>query len=213
LSVSDSGIGIDPAVRERIFDPFFSTKPAGEGTGLGLAVVHGIVRAHEGAIDVESQPGKGTTFHIYLPAAQGTAEPGAADEAPVRAHGRGRHVLFLDDNEELVSAMVRTLPRHGYRVSGHTVAEAALDAVRAAPQEYDLIVTDYKMPGLSGLDVARELSRIRPDLPVVIISGYVDDELRRRARELGVRQVLHKLHTLDELFEVIDRLTGNAVAH
>jgi CheY-like chemotaxis protein len=122
-------------------------------------------------------------------------------------------VLFLDDNKELVSAMERTLPRHGYRVSGHTVAEAALDAVRAAPREYDLIVTDYKMPRLSGLDVARELSRIRPDLPVVIISGYVDDELRRTARELGVRQVLHKLHTLDELFEAIDRLTGNAVAH
>jgi PAS domain S-box-containing protein len=212
LSVSDSGTGIDPVVREHIFDPFFSTKPAGEGTGLGLAVVHGIVQAHEGAIDVESAAGKGTTFCVYFPAAQDAATPGATDEASVRADGRGRHVLFLDDNQELVSAMVRTLPRHGYRVSGHTAAEAALDAVRTAPQAYDLVVTDYKMPGLSGLDVARELARIRADLPVVIISGYIDRKLQETARELGVRQLLNKLHTSEELLDAIDRLTGTRVA-
>jgi CheY-like chemotaxis protein len=211
LSVTDSGIGIDPAIRERIFDPFFSTKPVGQGTGLGLAVVNGIVQAHEGATEVESQPGKGATFHVYLPAVQETPECGAAEEAPVHAQGRGRRVLFLDDNEELVSALVKTLSRQGYRVSGHTVPEAALDAVRAEPQAYDVFVSDHKMPGMSGLDVARELSRIRPDLPVIIISGYVDNELQRMARELGVRRLLHKLHTLDELVEVIDQLTAGSV--
>ena len=211
LSVTDSGIGIDPAIRERIFDPFFSTKPVGQGTGLGLAVVNGIVQAHEGAIEVESQPGKGATFHVYLPAVQGTPGHGAAEEAPVYAQGRGRRVLFLDDNEELVSALVKTLSRQGYRVSGHTVPEAALDAVRAEPQAYDVFVSDHKMPGMSGLEVARELSRIRPDLPVIIISGYVDNELQFMARELGVRRLLHKLHTLDELVEVIDQLTAGSV--
>ncbi len=210
LSVSDSGTGIDPAIREHIFDPFFSTKPTGEGTGLGLAVVHGIVRAHEGAIEVESKPGEGTTFHVLLPAAQGKDEPEGARDAQVRTLRRARSVLYLDDNENLVSAVTRTLPRHGHRVAGHTAAEAALDAVRAAPQAYDLFVSDYTMAGWSGLEVARELFRIRADLPVVIISGYVDDQLRRMARELGVRQVLSKPYTLDELLDAIDRSTGEA---
>jgi len=196
LSVSDSGTGIDPRIRERIFEPFFSTKSVGEGTGLGLAVVHGIVQAHEGAIEVQSEPGTGTTFHIVLPAAQPPAE-------------RHCHVLFLDDSEALVSAMVRMLSRRGYRVSGHTLAEQALEAVRAAPQAYDLVVSDCFMPGLSGLDVAREVARIRPDLPVVILSGRIDVELQRKARELGVREVLNKLDPQEELLRVTARLTGN----
>jgi signal transduction histidine kinase/ActR/RegA family two-component response regulator len=212
LSVSDSGIGIDPMIREHIFDPFFSTKPTGEGTGLGLAVVHGIVRAHEGAIEVESRPGEGTTFHVLLPSAQGKDEPEGARDTQARTLRRARSVLYLDDNENLVSAVTRTLPRHGHRVVGHTAAEAALDAVRAAPQAYDLFVSDYTMAGWSGLEVARELFRIRADLPVVIISGYVDDQLRRMAQELGVRQVLSKPYTLDELLDAIDRSTGEAAA-
>ena len=119
-------------------------------------------------------------------------------------------MLFLDDNEALVSAMVRMLSRQGYRVSGHTVAEEALGAVRAAPQAYDLFVSDCIMPRLSGLDVARELSRIRPDLPVAIFAGHIDAELRRKAQELGVRQLLNKLNTSDEFLDAVARLTGNA---
>jgi PAS domain S-box-containing protein len=209
LSVSDSGAGIDPEIRERIFDPFFSTKSVGEGTGLGLTVVHSIVQAHEGAIDVDSQVGKGTTFHIYLPEAQpSVAQEVVAAAPPARTHGGGRHVLFLDDNGALVSAMVRMLSRHGYRVSGHTVAEEALDAVRAAPHEYDLFVSDAIMPRWSGLDVARELSKIRPDLPIAIFAGHIDAELVRKARALGIRQLLNKLNASEELLDAIDRLTG-----
>ena len=208
LSVSDSGAGINPEIRERIFDPFFSTKSVGEGTGLGLTVAHGIVQAHEGAIDVQSQLGEGTTFHIYLPAAQPAATQEAAAAAPARARGGGRHVLFLDDNEPLVSAMVRMLSRHGYRVSGHTVPEKALDAVRAAPREYDLFVSDAIMPRWSGLDVARELAKIRPDLPVAIFAGHIDAEMARKAQALGVRQLLNKLNASEELLDAIDRLTG-----
>lgn len=212
LSVSDAGPGIDPAVLERIFDPFFSTKPPGQGTGLGLSVVHGIVRAHEGAIEVESEPGKGATFYAYFPEARRGAERGSADEGSDPASGGGRRVFFLDDNQELVSAVVRTLSRRGYRVTGQTVPELALAAVRADPQAFDVFVSDYKMPGLSGLDVAREVSHVRPDLPVIIISGYVDDELQRKARELGVRRVLSKVNPLDELIEAIDKLIGASAA-
>jgi PAS domain S-box-containing protein len=208
LSVSDSGTGINPEIRERIFDPFFSTKSVGEGTGLGLTVVHSIVQAHEGVIDVESQVGKGTTFHIYLPAAQAAAAQETAAEAPAPTTGAGRHVLFLDDNEALVSAMVRMLSRHGYRVSGHTVPEEALDAVRAAPREYDLFVSDAIMPRWSGLDVARELSKIQPDLPVAIFAGHIDAELVRKAQEAGVKELLNKLNASEELLDAIDRLAG-----
>jgi PAS domain S-box-containing protein len=212
LSVSDCGAGIDPAIQGRIFEPFFSTKSAGEGTGLGLAIVHGIVRAHEGAIDLKSEPGKGATFHVYFPAVQATMQGSAAAAPAPRAPGRGRHVLFLDDNETLVSAMVRSLSRRGYRVSGYSSPEEALQAVREKPRSYDVVVTDYMMPGRSGLDVAREVAAVRPDLPVIIFSGHIDEDLRRRARELGVRQLLGKLDAPDELTEAIDRLTAGAAA-
>jgi PAS domain S-box-containing protein len=210
LSISDSGSGIDPAIQGRIFEPFFSTKSAGTGTGLGLAIVHGIVRAHDGLIDLKSEPGKGTTFHVYFPAEQ-APQPAAAAHAATGAPARTRHVLFLDDSEALVSVMVRSLSRRGYRVSGYSSPEKAVQALRDASNAYDVVVTDYIMPGLSGLDVAREVTALRPGLPVVLFSGHIDDELRRLARESGVRQLMGKLDAADELTEAIERLTtGNS---
>jgi len=210
LSISDSGSGIDPAIQGRIFEPFFSTKSAGEGTGLGLAIVHGIVRAHEGAIDLESEPGRGTTFHVYFPAVHTTVQRDTPAEASARAPSHARHVLFLDDSEALVSAMVRSLSRRGYRVSGYSTPEGALDALRGQPRSYDVVVSDYIMPGMTGLDIAREVAAIRPDLPMVLFSGHIDEELRHKARELGVGQLLGKLDAADELTEAIDRLTAAA---
>jgi|RhiMetdeSRZDD1v2_1073273.scaffolds.fasta_scaffold01681_9 PAS domain S-box-containing protein len=208
LSVADSGSGIDPAIHARIFEPFFSTKSAGEGTGLGLAIVHGIVRAHEGAIDLKSEPGKGTTFHVYFPAVQTAARRDPPVEASESAPGHGRHVLFLDDSEALVSAMVRSLSRRGYRVSGYSRPEEALQALREQPRSYDVVVSDYIMPGMTGLDIAREVTAIRPELPVLLFSGHIDEELRRKARDLGVRELLGKLDAADELTEAIARLTA-----
>jgi PAS domain S-box-containing protein len=212
LAVSDSGSGIDPAIQGRIFEPFFSTKPAGEGTGLGLAIVHGIVRAHEGAIDVKSEPGRGTTFHVYFPGVQSGERTNGASGLASQAPGRGRHVLFVDDNEALVSAMVRTLSRRGYRVSGYSAPQEALQAVRDKPRSYDVVVSDYMMPGMSGLEVAREVAAVRPELPVILFSGHIDEELRRRAGEVGVRELLGKLDAPDELTAAIDRLTAGATA-
>ena len=209
ISVSDTGDGMDPATRERIFEPFFTTKPVGEGTGLGLAVAHGIVRAHQGAIAVASEPGKGSRFDVYLPTAEGMiAAPAPAPAAPVprATAGQGRHVLYIDDDESLVLLVTRLLQRRGYRVSGHVDPAAALAELKTDPAHFDLVVTDYNMPRISGLDVAREVREVRPDLPVVIASGFITDELQVQASVAGVRSVIFKANTAEEFCNVVQHL-------
>ena len=209
LSVRDTGCGMDAATLERIYEPFYTTKQVGEGTGLGLSVVHGIMQAHEGAISVDSRPGKGSTFHLYFPALE-LAAVGAEPErqAPAVPAGRGEHVLYVDDDAALVSMVTRMLKRQGYRVSGHTWAREALEVLRADPQQFDLVVTDYNMPGLSGLELVREVRAIRADLPVALTSGYITDELRQQAAEAGVRHLIYKPNTVSELCEVVRALTS-----
>jgi PAS domain S-box-containing protein len=200
LWVSDTGTGMDAATRDRIFEPFFTTKPVGQGTGLGLSVAHGIVVAHHGAIDVESEPGRGSTLHLYFPAAR--PMPAAAKMPPAPregAHGHGERVLYVDDDETMV-VMVESLLKHlGYHVSVFQSAHAAIAAVRQHPEAFDCVVTDFNMPECSGLDLARELARVRPGLPVVVSSGYITDELRFQARGAGVRGLLEKQNTFEEL--------------
>jgi PAS domain S-box-containing protein len=207
LTVCDTGPGIDRATRSRIFEPFFTTKPVGEGTGLGLAVVHGIVQDHGASIAVHSVPAEGTTFRIYFAAVEAPA-PAVAELAPDRApaHGQGRHILYIDDDEAIVFLMTRLLERQGYRVSGYTDARAALAAVRAEPDAFDLAVTDYNMPGMSGLEVARALREIRADLPVALASGYITEELRAEAPAAGVIELVYKPNTVEELCEMVARL-------
>lgn len=207
LSVTDTGTGMDAATLDRIFEPFFTTKAPSQGTGLGLSVVHGMVKAHGGTINVTSRPGKGSTFTMHFPAAEAPAQSAApvdTDTAPLAAT-TGKHVLYLDDEESLVLLAKRMLERLGYRVSGCACAAEALAAVRADPGQFDLVVTDFSMPGMSGLDVAAELARLRPDLPVVLTSGYVTDELRAQARDAGVREVVYKPNTVEELCAAVSR--------
>jgi len=204
LVVTDDGRGMDDATIERIFDPFFTTKEPGVGTGLGLSVVHGIVKDHNGTISVTSAPGAGASFAILFPEYAGEAEatePRARD--PYR--GRGEHVLFLDDEEALVRLARRLLERLGYRVTGFSDAEAALASVRDDPTRFDLAITDFNMPGLSGVQVAELLRMIRPDLPVILTSGNITDDLRESAAHAGVSHVLHKPSTMEELAEVVHR--------
>ncbi len=209
LSVRDTGCGMDAGTLERIFDPFYTTKRVGEGTGLGLSVVHGIMQAHEGAISVDSRPGKGSTFHLYFPALELAAEGAEAErQASAVPAGRGERVLYVDDDAALVSMVTRMLKRQGYRVSGHTWAREALEALRADPQQFDLVVTDYNMPGLSGLDMVREVRAIRADLPVALTSGYITDELRQQAAGFGVHHLIYKPNTVSELCEVVRALTS-----
>ena len=210
LAVKDDGPGMDAATLERIFEPFFTTKPPGEGTGLGLAVVHGIVQTHEGAMTVESQPGKGTTFTLYLPVA--APQAGAlAPEASVAGiasaiQGNGRHIVYLDDDESLVYLVSRLMERRGFRVSGYTEQREALDAIRAEPAGVDLLVTDYNMPGMSGLDVARAVHGIRADLPVAVASGFIDETLRAQAGGAGVRELIFKANAVEELCDAFARV-------
>jgi PAS domain S-box-containing protein len=211
LSVSDTGVGMDAGVRERIFEPFFTTKDVGGGTGLGLSVVHGIVRECGGAITVVSRPGAGTTFHLYLPATDEPVAPprpadiGLGPAAPVDAH-----ILFVDDEEFLASLGERLLDRLGYRVTACVDPAAALVTVRADPAAFDLVLADFQMPGLSGVDLAREIGRLRPDLPVVLMSGYVTDELHAEADRLGVRCVLSKPLPSSELATVVAGLVSDS---
>jgi signal transduction histidine kinase len=211
LWVSDTGMGMDAATRERIFEPFFTTKPTGQGTGLGLSVVHGIVVAHLGSIAVNSIPGQGSTFHVYLPAVTPPLPATNVErKADVPSLGHGEHVIYLDDDETVMLVVVRLLERAGYRCSGFTDAAAALAAIGAAPDEADLFVTDYNMPGRSGLDVAREIAALRPGLPVVISSGLITDELREQAVAAGVRAVLEKEDTFRDLTTLVGRLLAAA---
>ncbi len=208
LSVRDSGKGMDAATRERIFEPFFTTKEPGRGTGLGLSVVHGIVRGHDGRIRVESEPGRGSCFTICLPATRAVLPAELpADTEQLTQGERGEHILFLDDEEALASLARRVLERLGYKVSAFTQPKQALAAFRADPRAFDLVVTDLNMPGVSGLDIAREMLALRPDLPLVLASGYLNDSLAARAKALGIPHLLFKPGTVEEFVQVIDKLT------
>lgn len=208
LWVRDNGCGMDAETRARIFEPFFTTK-SGHGTGLGLAVVHGIVLAHRGSISVDSTPGRGSTFHLLFPLAPEPADtvpawlPSSRAELP---RADGRHVLYVDDDEVMTLMVERLLQRNGYRVSAFHDASAALELVKANPEWFDIAVCDFNMPTLSGLDFARVLGSIRPQLPVIISSGYLPEEAQAEAVQIGVRGLLQKQNTFDELDRLIQRV-------
>jgi PAS domain S-box-containing protein len=211
LSVTDNGPGMNAETQRRLFEPFFTTKPPGAGTGLGLAVVHGIVKAHRGAIAVHSQPGEGTRFDVYLPLA---VEAEALQPAPevVPAPGPnvseadGRHVVYIDDYEAMVFLVGRLLRKQGFRVTTFESGEAALAWLRTHDDPIDLVVTDQNMPGLSGVEVVREIGRLRPGQRVAIVSGHVNDQLLAEAAAAGVSDVLGKQDSMDALGEAIRQL-------
>ena len=207
LSIRDTGCGMDPDTVARIFNPFFTTKPVGQGTGLGLSVVHGIVQGHEGAIVVDSHPGRGTAFHLYFPAAEAPAQASLpVGTAPVQIQKRCCHLLYLDDEEILVELVRATFEPLGYRVTGYTKAAEALAAVCADPASFDVVVTDYNMPGMSGLEVARALTHIRADLPVVLVSGYLSQTVHQSALTADIKEIVYKPAMLQQLGDIIGRL-------
>ena len=207
LAVHDTGPGMDPLTLERVFEPFFTTKPVGQGTGLGLAVVHGIMRTHEGSVEVRSQSGVGSSFTLCFPLAAGGAAPAvAARPVTLAVAGRGQRVMYVDDDQALVFLVDRALSRKGYVVSGFTDPLAALEALRERPLAFDLLVSDYNMPGFSGLELLREARQIRPSLPVALASGFVTSDIEQSALAEGARALIHKPNDVEELCETVQRL-------
>ena len=186
LRIHDTGPGMTPDVVERIFEPFFTTKDVGEGTGMGLAIVHGIVTSHGGAITVDSTPGEGTTFAVYLPRSTDAAVTDALDHpAEDLPQGHGR-LLFVDDEEMLVRMGQSMFTRLGYEVVACTSSVEALDAFRAEPAQFDLVITDQTMPRMTGEELAWELRHLRPDIPIVLCTGYSHLMNAEKARDLGI---------------------------
>lgn len=204
LTVSDTGSGMDAAIRDRVFEPFFTTKGPGEGTGLGLSVVHGIVRDHHGAIRLATEPGHGTTFEVFLPAGTATSvlRPAANDAVP---RGHGERILIVDDEEIIARVGKLTLCQLGYAAESETDVLKALVRFEQDPQAFNLILSDQTMPGMTGLEFAARIRAVRPDLPVVLATGHSTAITAETIQKSGVREVLMKPYATEMLAEVLRR--------
>lgn len=208
IEVLDSGSGIPPGILEQIFDPFFTTKEVGVGSGLGLSLVHGIVTSLGGVIGVATQVGEGSVFTVYLP--RGRDATGAYMQ--IRAvrtdarRGNGEHVLVVDDEESLETLVVETLSDLGYAPLGFTSAVAAFEVFAANPARFDAIVTDESMPGMSGSEMIRKIREMRPEIPTLVVSGYLSPAIVRRVREAGADEVLRKPASAESLATALERI-------
>jgi PAS domain S-box-containing protein len=210
LTVKDTGHGMDAKTMERIFDPFFTTKGHSEGTGLGLSVVHGIVRNHGGAITVSSMPGAGAAFEVYLPRVE-QISGGDSSEAQATAPRGNEKILFVDDEEDLVFAGKKMLERLGYQVVVGRDGEQALDLFREQPASFDLVITDQTMPKMTGTELTREIMQIRPDIPVILCTGLGPTAEKALQRDeagdvSGIREVALKPLDREELAGMIRRV-------
>lgn len=206
LIVRDTGHGMDRDTLEKIFDPFFTTKKMEEGTGMGLAVVHGIIKAHKGAITVQSEVGRGTEFQIYLPQVEAAELPGGV-ETPKIENGKER-LLFVDDEEWLVDMWKEILESLGYRMTVTTKPLEALEIFKARPREFDLVIADQTMPQMTGLELAQELIALRPELPVILVTGYSQLVTPEKALEAGIRDYIMKPLSISELTNAIRKVLG-----
>jgi PAS domain S-box-containing protein len=207
LSISDTGCGIDSAIIQRIFDPFFTTKSKDEGTGLGLSVAYGIIKSHNGVINVYSELGKGSSFSVYLPRITHDAVTiGSISETVI---GGTEQILFVDDEPAMVDIGRLTLSSLGYKVTGVTSSSEALDLFRAEPGRFDLVITDMTLPKMTGIDLTRQILQIRPGMPVILCSGLRDPDTEEQVKSLGIRAYCTKPLTKIDLSRVIrDTLDG-----
>jgi PAS domain S-box-containing protein len=209
LKVSDTGCGMTPDTLNQVFDPFFTTKQPGEGTGLGLSVVHGIVNSHDGYITVESGPGKGTTFHVYLPRIKGKAH--FVDKETLPVTGGKERILIIDDEDMLVELNEQRLRRLGYEVVATTSSMEALAIFRKEPDAFDLVITDYTMPNLTGTDLAIELLKVRATIPIILCTGQSDTISPGKAKEIGIRGFLMKPLAKQELAQAVRSMLDTKV--
>ena len=208
LTVADTGYGIPPHIMPSIFDPYFTTKPPGEGTGMGLSMVHGIVKSHGGDITVDSDEGKGTVFRIYLPIMETDTEADSPTDENIPTGTE--KILFVDDDPLIVTLGSRMLEHLGYRIITRTNSLDALALFRQKPDDFDAVVTDMTMPHLTGDRLAIELLKTRPDIPIILCTGYSNKITREKAREIGIKAFINKPLTQPELAgtvrEVLDKI-------
>jgi CheY-like chemotaxis protein len=191
LSCSDTGHGIDPDIIDKIFDPFFTTKEKGKGTGIGLSTTYSIVKDHGGVITVDSQSNKGTTFHVYLPQIKEEAAQVVPLEETIVPEGNER-ILFVDDEELLVNMSKNLLEKLGYHVTVKQKSFEALEVFRNQPETFDLVITDQTMPAMTGLELAKRMIEIRPDIPIIICTGYSSYVNEYVAKAHGIKEFVSK---------------------
>lgn len=192
LSLSDTGDGIPRRIRDRIFEPFFTTKDKGIGTGMGLSVVHGIVKSYGGDITFTSEEGIGTTFNLYFPRLLAVENPGEKRANSVLPRGKGERILFVDDEQQVINIARKILDFLGYKVVCLTSSEEALKLFRAQPDNFDLVLTDQVMPKMTGTDLARKMLRIRPDIPIILCTGYSASLTEKQAKKIGMKGLILK---------------------
>jgi signal transduction histidine kinase len=208
LTVSDTGQGMPPELLERIFEPYYTTKEKGEGTGLGLSVVHGIVKSYGGTITAYSEPGKGSTFHVYFPVIeQKRVFPETDDSSPIPT-GNER-ILFIDDEPPLVDLGNQMLERLGYKVSTRTSSLEALELFKVKPDQFDLVLTDMTMPHMTGEKLAGEIMKIRSDIPVIICTGYSEYISEEKAKEIGIKAFIMKPLVMRDLANTVRKILDN----
>ncbi len=212
LVVSDTGIGMQQEIIERIFEPFFTTKGAGEGTGMGLAVVHGIVESYNGLIKVYSEPGKGTAFHVFLPVVTKEGETRRDALAVMPLPGGSERILLVDDEESIMQMMQERLQRLGYDVVARKCSLEALGTFREHPGAFDLVITDQTMPHLTGIDLAKEIQRVRPGMPIILCTGFSEVITAEKVGVLGIQKLLMKPVIFRELVESIRKALGSGAA-
>jgi len=205
LCVQDTGCGIPTDVVKRIFDPFYTTKRPGEGTGLGLSVVHGIVKSMHGAVSVHTQIGQGSLFRVYLPR-QKEKQQNPVSEKIHRIMGGQGCIMFIDDEASLVDFARQILTKLGYEVVAHTSSTQALEQFTQQPEAFDLVVTDLAMPDLPGLQLAESIMRLRPTLPIILCSGFMDPEKVKKARDMGIKEFIMKPFGVREFAQTIRRV-------
>jgi CheY-like chemotaxis protein len=211
IEVSDTGVGMDESIQKRVFEPFFTTKKMGQGTGLGLSVVYGIVKNHNGFINVESKPGAGTSFRLYFPVAQSLEKPAtdkiaeASFETTERPNGHGT-ILLVEDEKNMLDLLEKNLVRHGYQVLAAADGEKALEIYRHYKQNIDIVLLDTGLPKIGGQDVLLQMKNENPDLKVIIASGYLDPKLKSELEGAGVKYFLQKPYMPDEVVKTLQSL-------
>jgi len=209
LSVADTGAGMDNELKAKIFDPFFTTKEIGKGTGMGLSVVHGIVKSMNGFIQVKSKPGKGTDFNVYFPVEKCFSKIQSPRQTNESLRRGTEHILLIDDEEAILTMEKQMLERLGYHVTSRTSSIEALEAVKTNPDKFDLVITDMAMPNMSGDRLSAELIKIRPGMPILLCTGFSETISEEKAASFGIQAFLLKPIVMMDLAQKIREVLDN----